>query len=199
MRLFLRVFIAQLISIVFVFLKIIKCEQKPRVCQRLRITQCRFVKFSSTDTIRPHVCSVHICVYAFCSEFYLQHKSIFRNKTSLLILRDPVRKLIEQLFELARAGDVATARDILEESINVNKRITSQNLRTVLFEAAFFQQCEFVDLLLHYKADVDAYDKLHRTPLHVSAINNSFRVAKKLVAAKANLTKTDKVYPFSLR
>ena len=122
----------------------------------------------------------------------MQHKSIFTNKTSLLILRDPVRKLIEKLFELARAGDVDMAKPILEESINVNKRLTTQNLRTILFEAAFYQQGEFVDLLLQYKADVDAVDKLHRTPLHVSAINNSYRVVQKLVDAKANPTKIDK-------
>ena len=59
--------------------------------------------------------------------------------------------------------------------------------RTVLHVASKSASLEIVDLLVKYKADINAYDAEGFTPLHLAAMYGNIQVVKKLVETNADL------------
>ena len=93
-------------------------------------------------------------------------------------------------FEAAKAGDVASLRQHLDEGANVEGKDSTQF--TALHWAASLGHAEIATLLLEHGAETDSLDGHGSTPLHLAAFLGHPGVAKILLEHGADPIKTNK-------
>ena len=77
--------------------------------------------------------------------------------------------------------------DIRKSIKEMHSTFPDTQSRTILHVASKSASLEIVDLLVKYKADVNAYDADGFTPLHLAAMYGNIHVVKKLVETNAEL------------
>src|SRR5258708_33462566 len=92
----------------------------------------------------------------------------------------------EELRKAVRAGDVAQARELLEQGVADNGSNALGG--TPLHEAVWSGDVEMVALLLTFGADVNArHAEAGSTPLHYAIISNRVKIAEMLIAKGADV------------
>ena len=77
--------------------------------------------------------------------------------------------------------------DIRKSILEMDSTFPDTQSRTVLHVASKSASLEIVDLLVKYKADINAYDVDGFTPLHLAAMYGNIQVVKKLVETNADV------------
>jgi len=98
---------------------------------------------------------------------------------------------ISPIFLCAKYGNVKVAQVLIENRVNLNKRIDFDGT-TCLHHAVANNQYEMVDLLVHQQLSVNAVDKLNRTPLMDAAEMGNEKIVKYLIDNQADATLKDK-------
>ena len=83
---------------------------------------------------------------------------------------------------------------LLKNGANINAR--NEMNRTPLHNATELRKYEIIQLLLYYKADIDAFQWPGRTPLQIAIISNDKKATKILLKNGANPNLTSDLYEF---
>ncbi|EKX45453.1 hypothetical protein GUITHDRAFT_87075 [Guillardia theta CCMP2712] len=97
----------------------------------------------------------------------------------------------QELREAAKKGDAQALHRLLHAGADVNMRLDSYDLRPLHY-AAWHGKTDAVELLLSYKADINARNKDLKTALHLSASRGHLKTARLLARRGAFLTVRDK-------
>jgi len=97
----------------------------------------------------------------------------------------------EELREAAKKGDTDALHRLLHAGADVNLRLDSYDLRPLHY-AAWHGRREAVEVLLAYKADINARNKDLRTALHLCSSRGHLKTARLLARRGAFLTVRDK-------
>ncbi len=89
------------------------------------------------------------------------------------------------LFEAAKAGDIATVQDLLDQGANINS--SNKQGETALHAATSANQIQMANLLIAKGANVNSTTIGGWTPLHTAARVGASQVLSLLVAKGANL------------
>ncbi len=89
------------------------------------------------------------------------------------------------LFEAAKAGDIATVQGLLDQGANINSN--NKQGETALHAAASANQVQMVNLLIAKGANVNSTTTGGWTPLHTAARVGASQVLSLLIAKGANL------------
>jgi len=89
-----------------------------------------------------------------------------------------------RLIEAAKARDLATARGLVKQGVDINA--AEGDSSTALHFAAYADDLSMADLLIRAGVRVDAANDLGATALHVACTNGSAAMVDRLLTAKAN-------------
>jgi ankyrin repeat protein len=94
------------------------------------------------------------------------------------------------LIEAARAGDLQAVYNALKEGASIHQ--TSPEGRTALQEVILHKHgARAVKYMLDIRSDIEAKDRLGRTPLHLAIISGDYAVVALLLEAGANIKAAD--------
>lgn len=110
-------------------------------------------------------------------------EKMFKNTPLIEVLFNNVLKESEDPEEFN-----TTIKWLLDQGANPNQ--PNKHGRTPLIEAATHNFAEVIDLLVHYKADLDAQDLSECTALMHAVTFNHYKAAERLLKKGANVNKT---------
>lgn len=87
---------------------------------------------------------------------------------------------------------LSIARALLDKGLDPNSK--GPDLYTPLHSAVYEGNEELIRLLIKYKANVDAQDRIGNTPLHMAVARAEVGIVKQLLEARANLHLVDRMH-----
>jgi len=136
------------------------------------------------------VCDQHLCDACRKGDVDLAQKAISEGADVNLQYRLALSE-ITPLFLCAQHGHLKIAQLLIENHVNINKRIDFDGT-TCLHHAATNNQYEMVEFLVSLGLNINAVDKLNRTPLMDASEMGNEKIVKYLLDHHADVNIKDK-------